>query len=94
MVDMCDKMNDGKMVFVCGDFNVDLLNPNNIKNQDFTDTKYSVSLFHTVRKPTSITIDSASRVVSGLLLNDVSHLPIFATLQNKFNDNIKLYNII
>lgn len=90
-------MVDKKMVFVCGDFHVDLLYPNeHKKNRDFIDTMYSISLFPTILKSSRITSDSiilidniftseiGSRVVSGLFLNDSDHLPVFATLQNFF----------
>ena len=31
MIELYDKINDRNMVFVCGDFNIDLLNPNENK---------------------------------------------------------------
>ncbi len=99
-----------KKVFVCGDFNVDLLNPNEGKeNKDFIDTMYSIGLVPTILKLTRITNNSAtlidnfftnelgSRIISGLLLNDVSDLlPVFPTFQSftmiKSNINIENNN--
>lgn len=80
-----------KVMFICGDFNLDLLNPTKHKQTDeFIDTMFSMSLFPTIIKPSRITTHSAtlidniftncmdSNIMSGLLLNDISdHLPVF-----------------
>ena len=95
IINMYDKKIDKKMIFVCGDFNIDLLKSHDHgKTKFFIDTLYSLGLFPTILKPTRITTDSATlidniftntienKIISGLLLNDISdHLPVFTTLQ-------------
>lgn len=79
-----------KISYICGDFNIDLLNPNNHKlTEEFIETLYS---FPTITKPTRITGNGATLIdniftnnvesnsLSGILINDISdHLPIFVT---------------
>ena len=85
-------LNNNKVHLVCGDLNVDLLNPHGkSKITAFVDSMYSNSLFPVITKPTRITKNTAtlidnifinnieSRITAGLLINDISdHLPIFA----------------
>lgn len=80
-----------KVLFICGDFNIDLLNPTKLKAiDDFTDTMYSLSLYPTITKPSRITSYSATiidniftnvmdgQVMSGLFICDITdHLPVF-----------------
>lgn len=80
-----------KTVFVCGDFNIDILNPHNNKSTDeFVNTMYSMSLFPKITRPTRITTNSATlidniysnemenKLKSGILINDITdHLPVF-----------------
>ena len=103
MVDMYDNRHNNKIIIVCGDFNLDLLKLKEHKpSRDFIDTMHRtpVGLLTTILKPTRITTDSATlinniftneignRVLSGLLINDISdHLPVFATLQNFSKEN-------
>lgn len=82
-----------KISYICGDFNIDLLNPNKHKlTEEFIETLYSLSLFPTITKPTRITGNGATLIdniftnniesnsLSGILINDISdHLPIFVT---------------
>ena len=50
-----------KTLFICGDFNIDLLNPTKLKIiDDFLDTMYSMSLYPTITKPSRITSHSAT----------------------------------
>lgn len=94
MVELSNKRNDKKMIFVCGDFNVDLLKDHKM-NRHFLDTMYSICLFPTILRPTRIICDSATlidnifindignRVISGLLISDIiDHLPVFGTVPN------------
>lgn len=81
-----------KVTFLCGDYNIDLLNPNKLTPiEKFMDAMYSRSLYPTITKPSRITVHSATlidniftnnlidNIESGLLLNDISdHLPVFA----------------
>ncbi len=91
------------MQIICGDFNIDLLNPNgHQKTTEFIQTMYSNSLFPVITKPSRITIDTATlidniftneinyEIVGGLLINDISdHLPVFAIFQNFFGTKTK-----
>ena len=81
-----------KVAYICGDFNIDLLNPNNnIQIDEFSAAMYSMGLYPTITKPTRITPHSATiidniytnnmenNIVSGIFMNDISdHLPVFA----------------
>ena len=89
-----------KVVFVCGDFNIDLLNPSNYSAIDtFINTMYSVSLFPKITRPSRITSYSATLIdniftnhienksESGLLIKDITdHLPVFVV----YNGNYKI----
>ena len=83
--------NRNKTIYVCGDFNIDLLQSdkdNSVSN--FVDHLYSMGLHPLITRPTRITCQSktlidniftsdvTSHIQSGLLINDTSdHLPIF-----------------
>lgn len=83
-----------KVIFICGDLNIDLLNPNMHKmTDDFINTMYSRSLCPKITRPSRITPHSATLIhsiftndignntVSGLLINDISdHLPVFMAI--------------
>ena len=83
--------NTSKTIFLCGDFNIDLLKYNNNKGtQHFIDMLFSLGIYPLIDKPSRITDSSAtlidnifinelnSNITSGLLINDISdHLPIF-----------------
>ena len=80
-----------KACYICGDYNIDLLNPrHNIQIDEFTNAMYSMSFYPMISKPTRITPHSATIIdniftnnlivntVSGILFNDISdHLPVF-----------------
>ena len=84
------------MLFVCGDFNIDLSNTfENNPTAEFINTMYTMSLYPSITRPTRITTHSATligniftsvidrKIVCGLLINDISdHLPVFITLQS------------
>lgn len=86
-----------KVIFVCGDFNIDLMKSNeHIKTKEFVDIMFSLSFYPLIVKPSRITKDSATlidniftnvmdeKIISGLLVTDVSdHLPVFAALEMK-----------
>ncbi len=85
-----------KIVFLCGDFNIDLENSSSLKTtSEFINSMYSLSLFPMIYKPTRITSKSATvidniftnavegKVVSGILITDISdHLPVFTLYKN------------
>ena len=82
-------------IYLCGDFNVNLLNYDNYKGtMDFLNALFSLGLYPCIDKPTRITQSSSSlidniftnalhvEVKSGILINDISdHLPVF-TISN------------
>lgn len=87
-----------KVMFLCGDFNVDLLNPKKHRaTEDFINTIYSMSLYPTITRPSRITTHGATLIdniftnnmewnsMSGLLINDISdHLPVFLVYECKY----------
>ena len=80
-----------KTMYLCGDFNVDLLQcENHAVTSNFIDQIYSYGLHPLITRPTRITKQSATLIdnifttelekytVSGLIINDLSdHLPVF-----------------
>ena len=83
--------NTSKTIFLCGDFNTDLLkySNNNKGTQHFVDMLFSLGIYILIDKPSRITDSSATLIdnifkielnsnTTGLLINDISdHLPIF-----------------
>ncbi len=52
-----------KVNYICGDFNIDLLNPNKRKlTNEFTEVMYSMGLFPTITKPTRIISHGATLI--------------------------------
>lgn len=90
-----------KVIFICGDFNIDLLNPTKHKMTDeFINTMYSMSLYPKITRPSRITPHCATLIdniftndididtVGGLLINDISdHLPVFTVYDNNYKRN-------
>lgn len=90
-----------KTIFICGDFNIDLLNPNKHKITDeFINTMYSMSLFLIITRPSRITFNCATLIdnifinniensaVNGLLIIDIGdHLPVFTVYDCKYRIN-------
>ena len=86
--------NKNKTIFVCGDFNVNLLNHGQHHLTDnFLDILHGYELYTLITQPTRITIHSATlldniftnvpfnNAKSGEIINDISdHLPIFAVV--------------
>lgn len=93
-----------KVNYVCGDFNIDLLNPKGHKlTNDFLELMYSMSLYPTITKPSRITTHSASLIdniftnnmdnnmISGLIISDISdHLPVFIIYKCNYNKRKEL----
>ncbi len=92
MEEMFSKINQ-KVIFICGDLNIDLLNPNKHRmTGEFINTMYSISLHPKITRPSRITSHCATltdnivtnymdnNTVSGLLINNISdYLPVFMT---------------
>lgn len=99
--ELYSRHNNKKILFVCGDFNIDLLNPQQHNSTtEFINSMYSNSLYPTITRPTRITTHSATlidniftnvidrSVTSGLIITDISdHLPVFAIIQNCMQKN-------
>ena len=98
-----------KELYICGDFNIDLLKYKIHQNTSrFVDMIFSLGLFPLITKPSRITQHSHTlidniitnniqqKTNSGLLLNDISdHLPVFVIVQ-KHNEvkGKKIYRYI
>ena len=90
-----------KDVYVCGDFNMDLMKHNeNRRTPEFIDIMFNVGLHPVISKPTRITSSTNSLIdniftncinydiYSDLLINDLSdHLPIFIVNERNMNHN-------
>uniref|UniRef100_A0A3B5QAJ9 Reverse transcriptase domain-containing protein n=1 Tax=Xiphophorus maculatus TaxID=8083 RepID=A0A3B5QAJ9_XIPMA len=96
-----------KVIFICGDFNIDMLNPHMVKStSNFIDSIHSLGLYPLITKPSRITTQSStlidniftnymeSKLRSGLLINDISdHLPVFVILEDVCRKINKVTNI-
>jgi exonuclease III len=84
--------NERKHIFICGDFNIDLLNTDHhLPAAEFLETMFSSSLFPAISRPTRVSKTSATLIdnifvnplfasgfVSGVLVSSISdHLPVF-----------------
>ena len=81
-----------KCIYMCGDFNINLLNIEFHKGtKDFIDMLYSIGMYPLIDRPSRITCSSATLIdniftnelqhdhISGLVINDTSdHLPVFS----------------
>ena len=92
LYDLYSELSVTKTIFICGDFNLDILKHNSdhaVKH--FLDTMYSLGLYPLIYHPSRITNHSSTLIdniftnakeynnVSGLLVNDITdHLLIFA----------------
>ena len=88
--------NNNSSLFVCGDFNIDLLkNGEHVCTTKLIDAMYSIGLYTLIDKQSRIIQYSATlictiftneltkQIISGLLINDISdHLPIFSLTKN------------
>ena len=94
----CCQNTRNKTVYLCGDFNIDLLqHDTNIITNNFIDHLYSFELHPLITRPTRITSHSKtlidnifttnlSNIHSGLIINDLSdHLLIFLIFEYKHN---------
>ena len=95
--DILSKARGNKDIYICGDFNIDLLkHESNNGTNNFLNILYSLGLYPLIVKPTRITTHSYTLIdniftnnlcnenESGILINDISdHLPIFSMIRNK-----------
>ena len=102
VAEKCTKTNH-KTMFICGDYNIDLLNPNKHRMTDeFINTLYSLSLYPKITRPSRITSHCATlidniftnvldnNIISGLLINDITdHLPVFIVYNCNYNKTSK-----
>lgn len=99
--ELYNRHNNKKILFVCGDLNIDLLNPQQHNSTtEFINSMYSNSLYPAITRPTTITTHSATlidniftniigrSVTSGLIITDISdQMPVFAIIQNCMQKN-------
>lgn len=88
-----------KTIFICGHFNIDLLNSSNHKmTENFNSTMHSMSLYPRITRPTRITAHSTTLIdniftndisnstKSGILISDISdHLPVFTVTEENLS---------
>ena len=98
---------DRKPCYICGDFNLDLLNAaSHNPTSDYLNTFYSGSFYPLIDKPTRVTTKSATlidniftnvlntKITPGILFNDITdHFPIFHLLNNTRNQNKQSNNV-
>ena len=94
MSSICHNIGNNNPVFLCGDFNIDILNDDSLS---FITMLSSYFLVPVISKPTRITENSISLIdnifinlpgicYSGILCNDISdHFPIFIMYKNLFD---------
>ena len=86
-----ESVKSNKTIYLCGDFNVDLLKQAHVYTDLFLETLYSYGMLPIITKPTRITSTTATLIdniftnncfqthYGGLLCTDISdHLPIFS----------------
>lgn len=62
-----------KTIFICEDFNIDLLNPNKYKMTDeFINTMYSTGLYPKITRPSRITSHCAT-LIDNIFTNDIEN---------------------
>ena len=94
--------NENKLVYIMGDFNINLLNEDiHVQTADFINTISSYSMCPSITRPTGITTKSATLIdniftnshtkqTSGIILYDLSdHLPIFISTNFKIHKDIQ-----
>lgn len=96
------KVKRSKHLYICGDFNIDLLKIECNKNvQMYMEMLNSYGLYPTITKPTRISSFTATLIdniftnnllyphESAIICDDISdHLPVFCTIKNELNTNI------
>jgi len=92
--------NINKILFICGDYNIDLMNHDSHYATDEFVNALCMSLFPSISRPSRITSHSATLIdniftnsidqtnVSGLMISDITdHLPIFALYNDNYEKN-------
>ena len=101
MTEIFNSISNNKHLFVCGDFNIDLLNPHNQSQiTSFINSVFCMGLYPTITHPSRITVNTATLIdniltnvtegnlTGGLLISDVSdHLPVFAAFESSAERN-------
>lgn len=97
------RVNPKKKLFVCGDFNIDILKvDSNADSLCFLDIMYGYGLYPLITKPTRITTTSATLIdniytnvladtKNGIIVSDFisDHMPIFTTVNLKCKASVK-----
>ena len=97
---------ENKLIYLAGDFNIDILKNNEKYNDDFLDLIYSYSLYPLIFRPTCVT-DKSETLIDNILTNDLNnvggilmfdtsdHLPNFSMTKKKIykDDNHKIRDL-
>ena len=94
------RLTNSDELYICGDFNLDLLNNGNSSNaRDLLMLGHSLSLLPIISKPTRITDNTATfidhiyvtiptGIIFGIIVSDITyHMPTFCIRNNLFNSN-------
>ena len=91
--EVLQSMNSNKFIYMCGDFNIDLLKidtHNQIKH--YMDTLNSYGLFPTITKPTRVTKETAT-LIDNIFTNAYSHSYASGILVSDISDHFPIFNI-
>ncbi len=92
MEEMFSKLSH-KTNFICGDFNIDFLNPNKHKmTNDFINTIYSMNLYPKITRPTRITSHCAT-LIDNILTNDILNNTISGLLVSDISDHLQVFTV-
>ena len=80
-----------KTVYICGDFNLDLLNTEcHSKTQKFVDVMFSAGFYPLITKPTRIS-DNSATLIDNILTNDLSKVKRCGLLISDISDHLPVF---
>ena len=87
--------NTSKTIFLCGDFNIDLLKYNNNNNnnkgtQHFVDMLFSLGIYPLIDKPSRIT-DSSATLIDNIFTNELNSNITSGLLINDTSDHLPVF---
>ena len=66
--------NPNKSMFLCGDFNLDLLKyNNNLPTKRFVDMMFSLGMFALISKPSRIPTDVSATLIDNIFTNELTY---------------------
>ena len=86
--------NEHKIIYLIGDFNIDILNiTNHIPSSEFLETLYTFSLCPLINKPTRVS-STAATLIDNIYFNDVEHSELFnGILYTDISDHFLIFSI-